>query len=1075
MKTHLVNKKQNPLQLVVLVIALVLSSLIGKAQGDGSGSISLDITDDTCNQGIGSAHLTVSSMFQSQMMITWGYDDFITGERREVYDVLSLNNLHQGLVGVIVRSCDKIIFESYKYVGNDSNDFNATITVTTNTQSCEEVSAELVVVPTGGMGPYTFEWGTNFMTVYEPGYYSCKVWDSYNNVCRAATYVTMEKLQCAVDPNEILGPEGYGEDMMIATTQRIPYTITFENDPEFATAPASRVEIEYPIPSGQKISSFRLGDFGFGQFVFTVPSNTSTYYQRLDVSDSLGVWVDVTAGIDVVHSRAFWIFQSIDPSTGSEPQSSQLGFLLVNDDVGRGEGYVSYNILPADNMHTGDTTAAVATIVFDDNAPIGTNVWTNMFDAVAPSSTIESTNVISADSTNCIINFSSQDDLNGSGVHSIELFVSVNGEQYVSAGSYAPDLEVNYPLMSGSYFEFISIATDNVGNIETFKTVPDAVVDFGSAPSDINLSKYYFYENELVGTTVGEFSTIDLGDVFAYQLVDGEGSSDNDLFAISGNKLVTNTDFNCENRLEYSVRVRSTDVSNLFFEKEFSINMIKTNQTYDLNYEGEVCQGESFIGYGWNIDLYDSIPGIYTYVRTLETTRGCDSIRTLTLRVNPIYTTLIEDEILEGEDYHMHGFDVLNPPVGLFHDTLSYNSIYGCDSLVVLELRVNPLAVTQSNSLISGWNWWSTYIDMSTPEDFDKLKNALGSNASIIKSRTGGFVSYYGDWYGTLTMLSNSEMYMINMTSAHQTSITGPLTTLSANPITLNHGWNWIGYPTDMSQAINAALVNLSANGNDMMKSRNSFATYYPSLGWVGTLTNLTPGSGYMYNSSNAETVSFVYASPSKAGYLSEEVYATNHWDVSVGEYEMNATIIGVIDIDGQEQRGENFVLGAFIGNRCVGQTNTLYLEAIDRYYVFLTYFGNDNDEITFRMFDESNNIEYDEAETTVLFEANAMLGTIDNPFVIDFNTTGINENGFAQLTLFPNPVKAGNNVRIRVSENLSAGLEIEIITTMGILYNKITHKGNVVEMKSPDTPGVYMIKMTDKNGNVNFGKLIVK
>lgn len=1075
MKTHLVNKKQNPLQLVVLVIVLVLSSLIGKAQGDGSGSIRLDITDDICNQGIGSAHLTVSSMFQSQMMITWGYDDFITGERREVYDVLSLNNLHQGLVGVIVRSCDKIIFESYKYVGNDSNDFNATITVTTNTQSCEEVSAELVVVPTGGMGPYTFEWGTNFMTVYEPGYYSCKVWDSYNNVCRAATYVTMEKLQCAVDPNEILGPEGYGEDMMIAATQRIPYTITFENDPEFATAPASRVEIEYPIPSGQKISSFRLGDFGFGQFVFTIPSNTSTYYQRLDVSDSLGVWVDVTAGIDVVHSRAFWIFQSIDPSTGSEPQSSQLGFLLVNDAVGRGEGYVSYNILPVDNIHTGDSISAAATIVFDDNAPIGTNVWTNKFDAVAPSSTIANTNIIATDSTNCIISFSSQDDLNGSGVHSIELFVSVNGGQYISAGSCAPELDINYPLMGGSYYEFISIATDNVGNVENFKTIPDAVVDFGSAPSDITLSSNFFYENELVGSAVGELNTIDLGDVFMYQLVDGEGSFDNDLFAISGNKLVTNVDFNCENRLEYSVRVRSTDVSNLYVEKAFEISMVKTNQTYNLNYEGEICQGETFIGYGWDISLLDSVPGTYTYIRNLETTKGCDSIRTLTLVVHPIYSILIEDEILEGEDYNLNGFNIVNPPIGVLFDTLSYNTVYGCDSLVVLELTVNPLAITQSNNLTSGWNWWSTYIDMSTEQDFDKLKNALGSNASMIKSRTEGFVSYYGGWYGTLNMLTNTEMYMINMNSAQEVAISGPLASLAGNPITLNQGWNWIGYPTNMSQEINAALVNLPALGSDMLKSRNAFATYYPSLGWIGTLTNLSPGTGYMYNSSNTETVSFVYASPSKMENQPQEVDATNHWEVSVGEYETNATIIGVIDINSVEQRDENLIVGAFIGDRCVGQTNAIYVEAIDRYFVFLTYFGNDNDEITFRMFDEANNMEYDESETTVIFEANSMLGTIDNPFIIDFNISDVSENGLAQLTLFPNPVSAGTNVRIRLNDNLSAGMDIEIITDMGTEYDKITSRGNIVEMKAPDIPGIYMVKITDKNGNVNFGKLIVK
>lgn len=417
------------------------------------------------------------------------------------------------------------------------------------------------------------------------------------------------------------------------------------------------------------------------------------------------------------------------------------------------------------------------------------------------------------------------------------------------------------------------------------------------------------------------------------------------------------------------------------------------------------------------------------------------------------------------------GFFVLNVNTLNICDTRGYGGYNGKQASWV-QVITN---YTQTNTLTSGWNWWSTYIDMSTEQDFDKLKNALGSNASMIKSRTEGFVSYYGGWYGTLNMLTNTEMYMINMNSAQEVAISGPLASLAGNPITLNQGWNWIGYPTNMSQEINAALVNLPALGSDMLKSRNAFATYYPSLGWIGTLTNLSPGTGYMYNSSNTETVSFVYASPSKMENQPQEVDATNHWEVSVGEYETNATIIGVIDINSVEQRDENLIVGAFIGDRCVGQTNAIYVEAIDRYFVFLTYFGNDNDEITFRMFDEANNMEYDESETTVIFEANSMLGTIDNPFIIDFNISGVSENGLAQLTLFPNPVSAGTNVRIRLNDNLSAGMDIEIITDMGTEYDKITSRGNIVEMNAPDSPGIYMVKITDKNGNVNFGKLIVK
>ncbi|MBR6930664.1 MAG: T9SS type A sorting domain-containing protein [Bacteroidales bacterium] len=666
----------------------------------------------------------------------------------------------------------------------------------------------------------------------------------------------------------IFGPEGFGDDLMVSARTKIPYTIEFENDPEFATAPASRVEIEYPIPAEQRLASFRLGDFGFGQFVFTVPSNTSSYYQRLDVSDSLGVWVDITAGIDIIHNKAFWVFQSIDPSTGSEPQSSQLGFLLVNDDEGRGEGYVNYYISPADGLQTGDTTSAVATIVFDDNAPISTNVWTNMFDAIAPSSSITNVDIIENDSTNCVISFASQDDLNGSGVHSIELFVSVNGEPYLSAGSYAPESEVNYQLMNGSYYEFISIATDNVGNVEDFKTIPDATVDYGFAPSDITLSKYYFYENNLVGSAVGELNTIDVGDVFTYQLVDGEGASDNSLFAISGNRLVTNADFNCEERLDYSVRVRSTDVSNLYVEKAFDISKVKTNQTYDLNYEGDICQGENFFGYGWNINLLDSISGTYTYTRDLQTVSGCDSIRTLTVRVHPVYSMQITDEIEYGEDYTSNGFNIENPFIGIVHDTLYLQTAHGCDSIVSLTLTVNPDESSYIFITAGNWSEPSNWLGGALPGVND---NAF-INADCTLDIDAAVVS--------LTVLDNQSL---TIPESRILTVSGTLTNADASGLVIedggqlmhtnagaqgtvqktilpytnnNDGWYLVASPIVGNIAI-TSVANILSNNYDLY--------YYdePTHYWINQeyaandFTELTNGKGYLYANSEEVMLGF--------------------------------------------------------------------------------------------------------------------------------------------------------------------------------------------------------------------------
>ena len=153
----------------------------------------------------------------------------------------------------------------------------------------------------------------------------------------------------AYDPNDITGPLGYDTARWVSIKDYMSYTIRYENDPKFATAPAQKVTITLPLDEDMDPLAFRVGDFGFGDFLFSVPQNVSYYSQRLDVTDSLGVFVDVTAGVDYINRNAFWVFQSIDPATGlANTLDPQLGYLLVNDStlsdsvMGGGEGFVTF-------------------------------------------------------------------------------------------------------------------------------------------------------------------------------------------------------------------------------------------------------------------------------------------------------------------------------------------------------------------------------------------------------------------------------------------------------------------------------------------------------------------------------------------------------------------------------------------------------------------------------------------------------------------------------------------------------------------------------------------------------------
>jgi hypothetical protein len=297
-----------------------------------------------------------------------------------------------------------------------------------------------------------------------------------------------------VDPNEIVGPTGYAELRWVARKDRLGYTIYYENDPEFATAPAQVVKINLPVDPLLNINTVRLGNFGFGTFAFEVPPNTSFYSQRLDVRDSLQVYVDVTAGIDVVKREVFWILESKDPVTGLPPEAGDIGFLPVNDTIkndtvlGRGEGFVTFTIVPANSAVTGDTVSAQAAIVFDINEAILTNTWVNRIDAFPPVSTLDALPATVPPDSSLTITWTAQDDPGGVGVRHYDLYASRDGGPFLIVAEKIDTNRYVFKGTPGASYAFYTRATDYVGNLEEPKFAGEQTVLFESVQAALQVS-----------------------------------------------------------------------------------------------------------------------------------------------------------------------------------------------------------------------------------------------------------------------------------------------------------------------------------------------------------------------------------------------------------------------------------------------------------------------------------------------------------------------------------------------------------------------------------------------------------
>lgn len=272
----------------------------------------------------------------------------------------------------------------------------------------------------------------------------------------------------STDPNDIIGPAGYGDSGFIAPDLLLPYTIRFQNKPD-ASAPAQVVTITQTLDSDLDLSTFALGDMGFGSTHIPVPAGRQTFAGQINLSGSLRV--DIQANLDVATRTATWTFTSIDPGTGDIPIDPFSGFLPPDTDGGEGQGFVSYAIRAAAASPTGTVIDAEASIIFDNNAPLDTPAIFNTIDIGTPTGSIVQLPVqIPATYT---IQASGSDDAGGSGIGFYDFYVSTDGGPFERFASSVPGSSTLFQGVVGHTYGFYSIAIDNVGNTEPPKSAAE--------------------------------------------------------------------------------------------------------------------------------------------------------------------------------------------------------------------------------------------------------------------------------------------------------------------------------------------------------------------------------------------------------------------------------------------------------------------------------------------------------------------------------------------------------------------------------------------------------------------------
>ncbi len=300
-----------------------------------------------------------------------------------------------------------------------------------------------------------------------------------------------------IDPNALTGPRGFGTRNYVPANALLSYMVEFENATN-ALVPAQQVVVSDRLTNLLDWTTFELTELAFGDHFIAVPPKSQHYETTLQLSaGSYQFQVQIEAGIRLDTGEVYARFQSLNPTNGLPPPVD-IGFLPPENGTGRGQGHLSYVIRARTNLVTGTEIRSIAEITFDVNPPLSTDLRDVHNPGLGTDHTKQAlvtidgeapyTQIITPSGPVTNANFAvcwAGSDM-GSGIAGYDIYVSTNvftiGGAWTLWLTNTPDTCAVYSGRFGQTYAFYSVAHDNVGNLESAPTFPDATIIVSNTP-----------------------------------------------------------------------------------------------------------------------------------------------------------------------------------------------------------------------------------------------------------------------------------------------------------------------------------------------------------------------------------------------------------------------------------------------------------------------------------------------------------------------------------------------------------------------------------------------------------------
>ena len=405
------------------------------------------------------------------------------------------------------------------------------------------------------------------------------------------------------------------------------------------------------------------------------------------------------------------------------------------------------------------------------------------------------------------------------------------------------------------------------------------------------------------------------------------------------------------------------------------------------------------------------------------------------------------------------------------------NSVVGSPSQPVLftakDYRV------QTINLNEGWTWISTNIASDKLNDLNKLlANGKWTSDDQVKSEQYGFASWTkrNGWMGSLTGIDNDQMYLVHSSQPQTLNISGPAVDPTSHKLTIRGAkadgtprWNYISYLPSDNFTLKEALAGYDAKDGDIVKSQTQMAMYSGNLGWIGSLTYMENGKGYMLQRQSQDDTVLQYPSKTSVGRKTRAAVAVaQNADDTSGYFPYSANMTAVVEVEGVElEQGDRLV--SYISGEPRGNAEAINLP--DGRTIFMLTVGGDKPATVDMTIERDGNV-IAKAADAIGYATNSNVGTINEPMRISFLD---NEGG---LYVYPSPFDSQLKIRANVDRNAHTDVFISDVSGKRIIaWDNCNDNGNVDltwNVGNTVPSGVYIVSISI-DGKIYSTKAIKK